>query len=333
MSEELLGRYRRTIWTNEEGSYLIGELDDGLVVKGPVTTSPPSFGLSYVFFGSKKKHPKYGEQFEFEAYKAQEPQEPDAVALYLIKMTKECGIGPVIAKRIVDEFGADKALHALRETPERVASRVKGLSEDNACKAGLQLKQLIDTESTAIELTKIFHGRGFPSSTIEQCISIWGLMAPDVIRRDPFKLIIKNVSGAGFSRCDTLYLDLGLPPDRLKRQTICLWYHMVNHVSGSVWFEIPKLGYFLQENVSSGNVSLSRALELGLRSGLFIEEELDGENYIGVKSIAVEEARICDLISMSLTNSRKPLSQQAKEKEKLGGLEALAKPANRRTIG
>src|SRR5262249_40527514 len=106
----------------------------------------------------------------------------------------------------------------------------------HAREAAEDLERLAGMQSTKIDLWSILDGKGFPRNLIEDCLARWGSRAPERIRRDPFILLTSGLVGAGFVRCDALYLELGGRPDRLKRQTLALWHAIRTRGSGDTWF-------------------------------------------------------------------------------------------------
>ena len=89
---------------------------------------------------------------------------------------------------------------------------------------------------TKVDLIGMFKGYGLGERAIQDCLQKWGARAAQVIRRDPFKMLVAQIYGAGYDRCDRLYLELGLPPRRLKRQMLKLWSDIKKDYSGHTWF-------------------------------------------------------------------------------------------------
>jgi hypothetical protein len=102
---------------------------------------------------------------------------------------------------------------------------------------------------------------------VEQVIRKFGPLAPQRIKRDPFTLLVGEFSGAGFARCDRLYMDLGLSPGRLKRQMICLWHILKTDNDGHTWFLVSSVESRLQQHISGVRVNLRKAVRLGIKSG------------------------------------------------------------------
>ena len=60
--------------------------------------------LSYKFTGEFIQHPKYGKQFKIDAYEQLSGEDDEATIRYLSSPLFK-GIGPVLAKQIVDHLG------------------------------------------------------------------------------------------------------------------------------------------------------------------------------------------------------------------------------------
>ncbi len=262
-----VGVFDRVRWSDPESGRMIGLLEDGIAVLGKAEAGELTPGLPYEFFG------KWGEEYEgrkqlhFVMFIQKEPHSRHGVVAYLARYAP--GVGPAVAAKLWDAFGAD-SVKVLRTQPEsvvKVESVGRWLSLDKALVASEALKALAELEDTKIELTNLFAGRGFPGVLVEQCVEKWRIMAPARIRRDPFCLLVNEMSGCGFARCDRLYMDLGLPPERLKRQVICLWHVLHSDSSGHTWIPVEWAVDRLGSLVSGAKVRPKKAILLGRRAG------------------------------------------------------------------
>lgn len=262
--EELSGVFDSTRWRAPDSDYTIGYLEDSTCITGHAAEGELLLGLSYRFFGRWVEHAKYGQQFQFSHFVKVEPHTRHGVIAYLTKYAPN--IGPATAARLWTAFGSN-AVEVLRTQPEQAAAAVAGLSHPGAVAAAARLEELAAMEDTKIALTDLFAGRGFPGALIDQLIERWKVTAPARVQRDPFTLLVNNFKGAGFARCDRLYLDLGLDPAKLKRQVICLWHIIHSDMSGSTWFAAKECVRQLGEHVSAVKVDGIRAVECGVRAG------------------------------------------------------------------
>ena len=214
---DITGVYASTRWRAKDSDYQIGYLEADTCVCGSVPEGELITGCPYQFFGSWVEHVTHGKQFRFSQVLKKEPHSQHGVIAYLVRYATH--VGPQVAQALFDQFGSD-AVKMLRTQPEAAANVSRYLNLMQATEASEALKQLEKLEDTKIELTNLFAGRGFPMALVDDCVTAWGILAPTRIKRDPHSLLVNEFSGCGFDRCDRLYVDLGLPIDRLKRQVI-----------------------------------------------------------------------------------------------------------------
>lgn len=310
--EEIVGTFESIRYSKEDSPFMIGLLKDRTVVKGNAYEGRyPTPGLDYRFLGTWESHPRFGRQFRFSSFAMQEPRTREAVIAYILRYTTTCGLGPTTTARIVDAYGPEKALAVLKWEPERVAKEIKGFSLANAKVAAAQLQSESQFESTLLELTQLLGGRGFTGETFKTLIKKWKTRAPEIVKRDPFKLLVEGIPGAGFGRCDALYADLGLPRDRLKRQMICAWDIIRKDMTGSVWFSAATLERQLQERCGGG-INFRKAIELGVRSGWLRVEKVDDQLFVSSEADASDEDAISEII-LQMANSRKQIRKDLAE--------------------
>lgn len=295
--EELSGRFDRVRWKSDDGSFFIGTLEDGTSVKGNcIGDEFPTHRMTYLFYGHWVDHPRYGKSFMFESYVMEKPKDKHSIIIYLTKYLKGMGVGPVRAGQLVDKFGEEDVLRILKDSPSVAAKSIQRLSEENCRLISAKLKELEKYESTILKLTALFSGRGFHGGAIDKAISMWDVKAPDVIQRDPYKLLIHKFPGAGFDRVDTLFLSLGHSPDKLKRQVLCLWNYMRTDMSGSVWFPAISMQSYLREKVSSRKLNFVRAIKVGVKSGWIVGKKVDGQLYLSTKDASRDEKIVTDCV-------------------------------------
>jgi hypothetical protein len=256
--------------------------EDRISVKG--TAHPDDFreGRSYVFHGKfEEQNPKYpGKTFSFEVVVPHEPNTRRGTMLYLADTCP--GIGPAIACQLFDLFSrnGESAISVLRSDPERAAAAIPRLTLENARVASQILKADAALQDTKIELREIFAGTGIPRAAIDACVRRWGPLAPRRIRRDPFTLLVSNIPGCGYARCDRLHSDFGLPADAMKRVIACAWHGIREDREGHTWYRMEVMKEKCKREVGGTNIEapykqdrkdskLIRALRIGKRAGTF----------------------------------------------------------------
>lgn len=277
---EIEGDYNGHRWAKPDGSWMIGSLKDGTTIVGASSPERLVRGMTYRFSGCWKTHQTYGRQFEFKHYVAKEPVTAAAVKSYLTKYLggNNTGIGTVKINKLIAELKPHNTVAVMKSQPERVVE-ITGISIEQAEKVAVILTKIERFEDTRMQLVQLFEGRGFSQVCIDECIKLFGVVAADRIRRDPFTLLVRKIHSAGFLRCDQLYRDLGLPEHRLKRQTICLW-NQINQSSGSVWVEATEAISEMRRLISS-RVNPKKAIILGKRAK-WLSTKRDGNNTLWI---------------------------------------------------
>ena len=218
-------------------------------------------GLTYRFLGAYHNHPKYGRQFHAKSFVRSKPHGREGIIRYLIDAP---WIGHSFAQRLWETYQGD-AVRMLREQPEEVAAAV-GLLLDRALEASAWLEKEKRIEDCKIELADLLAGRGFPKGTPRLAIKEWGNAAAEVIRKNPYKLMIFR--GCGFALTDKLYLSLGLPPAALKRQVLCAWYGLARDQEGHTWATEGSFVQGLRDRIAGQDCQPKMAFAIGRRAPL-----------------------------------------------------------------
>lgn len=287
ISREHVGEFSRAIFSDDERPFVILKLADGTSCCGPATSTEFHPGQQYRFRG-RWRDGKFGPEFVFETYTRELPLNRCGVVKYLRDFCSH--IGQVTAERLFDKFGAD-AVRTLREDPFRVANSGL-LSPAQAQQAALDLERVAQFEHTKIELFDLFAGRGFPGQLINRTIAAWGIAAPDVIRRNPFSILVRKFPGCGFRRCDRLYLDLGKHPATLKRQALAAWSILRDDRTGSTWIDANTVAAAVDAMIP--NSDPFRAMILLRRAGWIRVRRAGANRFVALRERADAEQRVAD---------------------------------------
>src|ERR1700682_4323065 len=131
------GTLDQILYINEESGYVVAVVERGddhgarrrITVVGELGTIEIGAGLR--LSGRFEKHPRFGEQFRVENFETTRPAGINALERYLASEIK--GVGPALARRIVDHFGEElptvlatspERLHEVRGLPRAVAQRI-----------------------------------------------------------------------------------------------------------------------------------------------------------------------------------------------------------------
>ena len=267
---------------SSDGDTIIGDIrlvngsssafDDSLTVavKGKADVDDLQPHQSYRFYGrgwsdfTNKRTGQTEHQFAFQTFIRCQPFGRAGVISYLKQAGRGHGIGQARATTLWEKFGSD-AVRILREDPEIAAAAVAGLSVESAMEAARWLEEEHALEGCTIDLIDLLSGRGFPKDTARKAVKLWGNRAAQKIRRDPYQLM--SFRGCGFKRADALWMELGLPASRLRRQALCAWYTIASNSEGHTWFPIDYCVQGLQQQIGGTDVRPVAAIKLAKKIG------------------------------------------------------------------
>ncbi|MEM9801142.1 MAG: ATP-dependent RecD-like DNA helicase [Planctomycetota bacterium] len=187
--------------------------DDGsLFSPGRVTAvgklPDPVDGTRLRLEGRWGRHPNHGAQFEFVAAEPLPPATEEGLVRYLASRTFE-GVGPTIARRIVDRLGAD-ALDRIAEDPSSLEG-IKGLREDVAA----ELARTVVEKEAAHRTFGFLAQLGLGPLTAQAVIARLGGDCEEEIRANPYVLTL--VPTVGFLTADRVAKRLDVAPDDPRR--------------------------------------------------------------------------------------------------------------------
>ncbi|MEV0924010.1 ATP-dependent RecD-like DNA helicase [Streptomyces spongiicola] len=211
----LEGVLERITYANEENGYTVARVDTGrgssdlLTVVGSLLGAQP--GESLRMEGRWGSHPQYGKQFTVENYTTVLPATVQGIRRYLGSGLIK-GIGPRIAERIVDHFGAG-TLDVIEQQPGKLVE-VPGLGPKRTKMIGAAWE-----EQKAIKEVMVFlQGVGVSTSIAVRIYKKYGDASISVVRNQPYRLAA-DVWGIGFLTADRIAQAVGIPhdsPDRVK---------------------------------------------------------------------------------------------------------------------
>lgn len=200
------GTVETVLFCNEQNGYIVLDLDTGgdyVTVVGELGTIEEGEELRLT--GKYVTHPKFGAQFRAEACERKLPATETAILKYLSSGVIK-GIGPTLAKRMVEEFG-DKTLEVIENTPEDLI-KVKGMSAKKADEISQEFRRIFGIRALMIFLA----GYGVSPSVAVSAWKRWGQFAVEQIKANPYILCSQGIE-LEFSKAEEMAAKLEIPKD------------------------------------------------------------------------------------------------------------------------
>lgn len=204
------GTLTRIIFNNESNGYTVAVLDtDEGSVRIAGSIAEPKEGARYRLEGKFTIHHKYGEQFSFTGYEEIMPEGEDAIFEFLAAGNIR-GIGPKMARTIVDTFGED-SLRVIEESPEKLLS-ISGIGPKSLARISESFAESRDFANVSIELREL--GIEMPDAVrIYKC---YGTDSLEVVHDNPY-ILVEDIRGITFPKADRIASRLGFEPDSAFR--------------------------------------------------------------------------------------------------------------------
>lgn len=208
--EKLVGTVRQEIFRSAAGDFAVlrVETSHGVeTVAGPLP--PANEGEAITAQGEWVVDKRFGKQFRARQATVAPPTGAQSIERYLASGAV-AGIGPTMARRIVEKFG-DATLKVLDEEPERLRE-VKGVGKKTLQKIEADWKESRASRENELFLT----GHGVGPTTALKIIAKWGADVRKVLDEDPY-VIAREIEGVGFLTADKLARALGFERDDPRR--------------------------------------------------------------------------------------------------------------------
>ncbi len=164
-----------------------------------------SQGESVKVTGTIVTHHFYGEQINIEMCEKTEPRSERAIELYLASGVIK-GIGPKIAKKIVNKFGRD-TLNIMDNEPERLAE-IRGISNEKAMTIGEMYREKTEERHALLFLGEY----GITPSYAIRIYKRYKDKTIDIVRKNPYALA-EDIFGIGFKIADKIAENVGIAKD------------------------------------------------------------------------------------------------------------------------
>ncbi len=246
------GQLSRIRFTNEDGTFAVCELSSPryplpVTIVGNILATQPGETLEVV--GQFVDDPRFGRQFKIARLKAVLPSSREGIERYLGGGLID-GIGPVLAERIVAEFG-EQTLEILDEEPERLRE-VEGIGKKRIA----QIARAWEEQRTIRDVMIFLQMHRISTTFAVKIYRLYGERAARIVKDNPYQLA-EDIYGIGFRKADAIALAGGIERDALVR------------LRAGVLFA-------LREAHGEGHMYLPMDLLLAKASGLLEIEQVEG---------------------------------------------------------
>lgn len=213
MEEQFLkieGSVENVLYRNENNGYTVLDLDAGgdlITVVGELGDTES--GERLLLEGRYVNHPKFGTQFKAEYCERKLPNTSLNICKYLSSGAIK-GIGPALAKKIVDVFG-ENTLEIMEKEPRRLLD-IKGISPKKCDSIAEEVQKIFNLRHLMIFLSGYGVKSGFAMKAYQQ----WGHEAINLIKSDPYCLC-RSAVGLPFKKAEEIAASMKIPADSHKR--------------------------------------------------------------------------------------------------------------------
>ena len=284
MLTQLSGQIEKITYTNEENGFTIA-LVKVEAQKDPVTVignlMAPTPGEILEMQGHWANHPKFGKQFKVVQFKTKVPATINGIRKYLGSGLIK-GLGPVMAGRIVDQFG-QKTLDIIENEIERLAE-VRGIAEKSIAK----IAKAWEAQKEIRDVMIFLQSHGVSSAYATKIFKRYGDRSIAVVQQNPYRLAT-DIYGIGFLKADSIAKELGFEDDCRPRVEAGVLYKLQQLAEeGHVYFPYESLVEQCREILGVAPEPVSRAItRLAADRQVIIEDINDGSDEFRINNKAV----------------------------------------------
>jgi exodeoxyribonuclease V alpha subunit len=276
-SDTLTGVLERVTYHNEENGYTVGRVAvegarDLVTIVG--SFSNPVVGEQIVCEGQWTAHREYGRQFTVQSYRTSKPATAFAIEKYLGSGLIK-GIGPVMAKRMVDLFGLE-TLDVIEQDARKLL-RVDGIGEKR-----ISMIQKAWYEQREIRNVMLFlQSHGVSATYAVKIYKTYGDKSISVVEENPYRLA-QDIWGIGFKTADKIAQQMGIALDSERRLEAGLLYTLSEATEfGHLYLPEPKLLQSAAEILTVEPEKLTPIMESMAAAATVIAEEIPSVEMAG----------------------------------------------------
>jgi len=299
----LEGVLERIVFFNEENSFTVARLQvpgkkDLVTIVGALSLPTP--GETLRLKGQWVVDTKFGQQFRVESCLSVLPATIIGIQKYLGSSLIK-GIGPVMAKRIVDKFGLD-TFDIIEDSPDRLreAEGIGPIRTERITSAWQEQKQIR-------EVMVFLQGHEISPAYAVRIFKVYGDKAISVVKENPYRLAL-DISGIGFKTADKVARSMGIDPNSQIRAEAGI-IHILSELvdEGHVYYPYEELKQKAVELLEIEPAMLDTALAtLAKQERIFIEE-LPELKAVYLTPLHVAEVNVARRLKALIESPKQPL--------------------------
>jgi exodeoxyribonuclease V alpha subunit len=308
MLEEIKGQIERITYNNQETGYTIARVKvpgriNLVTVVGNLMAPMP--GEVLIMKGEWTNHPKYGEQFKVVYCDSSVPATVLGISKYLGSGLVK-GIGPVMAERIVKQFGK-QTLDIIEGQIERLAE-VDGIGKK---RIGM-IRKAWDDQKEIREVMLFLQSHGISAAYASKIYKHYGDRSIGIVRENPYRLAM-DIFGIGFITADKIAEQLGFSKTSPLRAEAGILF-VLNKLAddGHVYYPYEPLIEKCHEVMQIDHNIMANALKsLNISGKIVIEKLNDGIKDFSQNNQAIylskfyfSEKRIADRIKLLVSTPK-----------------------------
>jgi exodeoxyribonuclease V alpha subunit len=299
----LEGVLERIVFFNEENSFTVARLQvpgkkDLVTIVGALPLSTP--GETLRLKGQWVVDTKFGQQFRVESCLSVLPATIIGIQKYLGSSLVK-GIGPVMAKRIVDKFGLD-TFDIIEENPERLteAEGIGPIRTERITKAWQEQKQIR-------EVMVFLQGHEISPAYAVKIFRAYGDKSVSVVKENPYRLAL-DISGIGFKTADKVARSMGIDPNSQIRAEAGI-IHVLSELvdEGHCYYPYDELKQKVAELLEIDPAILETALAALAREERILIEVLPETKAVYLTPLHVAEANVARRLKTLMASPKQAL--------------------------
>lgn len=224
--DELTGTVDHIVFSSNDGAFSVFRLRLDNKGKCTATTkgAAPLVGQEVRLIGFWVTHPRFGRQFQALRMRVAAPTNAAGMERFLASGVID-GVGPAMARRIVDRFGA-KSFAIIETAPHRL-KEVPGIGAKT-------LEKIVSSYMRQSELRDIMlwlEDHGITGGYAARIFKAYGSLAVQVLEKSPYRLA-QDIDGIGFMTADAIAVAAGWEKNAAERIAAGITYELSMISSG-----------------------------------------------------------------------------------------------------